>query len=91
MRLARPEYRGLYLALAREILAVTLARGVRPEAFDGFDPAAYLPDAPAGAARNRSTTSSRTIASRPRPTAASGATSPSASGPPKSTRSSASS
>jgi 2-dehydropantoate 2-reductase len=48
--LARPEYRGLYLALAREILAVARARGVRPEAFDGFDPAAYLPDAPAGAA-----------------------------------------
>jgi len=48
--LARPQYRGLYTALAREILAVALARGVRPEAFDGFDPAAYLPDAPAGAA-----------------------------------------
>ena len=48
--LARPEYRALYIALAREILAVARARGVRPEAFDGFDPAAYLPDAPAGAA-----------------------------------------
>lgn len=48
--LARSEYRGLYIAIAREILAVALARGVRPEAFDGFDPAAYLPDAPAGAA-----------------------------------------
>jgi len=48
--LARPEYRALYIALAREILAVALARGVHPEAFDGFDPAAYLPDAPAGAA-----------------------------------------
>jgi 2-dehydropantoate 2-reductase len=48
--LARSEYRGLYIALAREILAVVLARGVHPEAFDGFDPAAYLPDAPAGAA-----------------------------------------
>jgi 2-dehydropantoate 2-reductase len=48
--LARPEYRGLYIALAREILAVAKARGVRPEAFDGFDPAAYQPDAPAGAA-----------------------------------------
>ena len=48
--LARPEYRRLYLALAREILAVALARGVHPEAFDGFDPAAYLPDAPAHAA-----------------------------------------
>ena len=46
--LARPEYRELYVALAREILAVALARGVHPEAFDGFDPAAYLPDAPAG-------------------------------------------
>ncbi len=48
--LARREYRPLYIALAREILAVARARGVRPEAFDGFDPAAYLPDAPAGAA-----------------------------------------
>ena len=48
--LARPEHRGLYIALAREILAVARAQGVRPEAFDGFDPGAYLPDAPAGAA-----------------------------------------
>lgn len=48
--LSRPEHRGLYIALAREILAVALARGVRPEAFDGFDPAAYLPNAPRGAA-----------------------------------------
>jgi 2-dehydropantoate 2-reductase len=48
--LASAEYRGLYVALAREILAVARARGVHPEAFDGFDPAAYLPDAPAGAA-----------------------------------------
>jgi len=48
--LARPEHRPLYIALAREILAVAAARGVHPEAFDGFDPAAYLPDAPAGSA-----------------------------------------
>jgi 2-dehydropantoate 2-reductase len=48
--LARPEYRALYIALAREILAVARSRGVHPEAFDGFDPAAYLPDAPTGAA-----------------------------------------
>jgi 2-dehydropantoate 2-reductase len=48
--LARPQYRGLYIALAREILAVARSCGVHPEAFDGFDPAAYLPDAPAGAA-----------------------------------------
>jgi 2-dehydropantoate 2-reductase len=48
--LARPEYRDVYLALAGEILAVASARGERPESFDGFDPAAYLADAPAGAA-----------------------------------------
>jgi 2-dehydropantoate 2-reductase len=48
--LARAEHRPLYIALAREILAVAHARGVKPESFDGFDPAAYLPDAPAGAA-----------------------------------------
>jgi 2-dehydropantoate 2-reductase len=48
--LAMPKYRNLYIALAREILAVATARGVTPESFDGFDPSAYLPDAPAGAA-----------------------------------------
>ena len=48
--LARLEYRGVYIALAREMLAVGAARQVTPEAFDGFDPAAYLPDAPDGAA-----------------------------------------
>ena len=48
--LAMPAYRHLYAALAREILAVAKARKVTPEAFDGFDPAAYFPDAPAGAA-----------------------------------------
>jgi 2-dehydropantoate 2-reductase len=48
--LANPKYRNLYVELAREILAVAKARGVIPESFDGFDPAAYLPDAPAGAA-----------------------------------------
>lgn len=48
--LARPEHRDLYVALAREILAVAAARGIAPEAFDGFDPNAYRPDAPPGAA-----------------------------------------
>ena len=48
--LARPEHRDLYIALAREILAVSTAREVTLEAFDGFDPAAYLPAAPDGAA-----------------------------------------
>jgi len=48
--LAMPAYRPLYIALAREILAVAAARAVRPEAFDGFDPAAYLATAPPGTA-----------------------------------------
>jgi 2-dehydropantoate 2-reductase len=48
--LSRPEHRALYIALAREILAVAGARGVQCESFDGFDPMAYAPDAPAGAA-----------------------------------------
>lgn len=48
--LAMPEYRPLYIALTREILAVAAARNVRPEAFDGFDPGAYLASAPAGTA-----------------------------------------
>ncbi len=48
--LAMPEYRPMYIALAREILAVAAARGIKPETFDGFDPAAYLPTAPRGAA-----------------------------------------
>ena len=48
--LARPEHRDIYVAIAREILAVAHRRGVRPEAFDGFDPNAYSPDAPAGSA-----------------------------------------
>lgn len=51
--LADLTYRDLYIALAREILAVAGARGVTPESFDGFDPAAYLPGAPVdGAARS---------------------------------------
>lgn len=48
--LGLPACRPLYIALAREILAVATARSVLPEAFDGFDPAAYLSTAPPGAA-----------------------------------------
>jgi 2-dehydropantoate 2-reductase len=48
--LAMSEYRQLYVDLAREILAVSHARGVRPESFDGFDPSAYLSTATTGAA-----------------------------------------
>ncbi|MEO5800548.1 MAG: 2-dehydropantoate 2-reductase [Gemmatimonadales bacterium] len=45
-------YRPVYIGLAREILAVAAARAVTPEAFDGFDPAAYLPTASVNAAWN---------------------------------------
>ncbi len=48
--LAMSEYGDLWIALAREILAVAEARGVSPESFDGFDPASFLPSAPDGAA-----------------------------------------
>ena len=48
--LATSEYRDLYIALAREIVMVAVARRVTPEAFNGFDPAAYMPNAPLGAA-----------------------------------------
>ena len=47
--LAVAAYRPLYIALAREILAVAAARGISPEGFDGFDPSSYLPSAPKGA------------------------------------------
>jgi 2-dehydropantoate 2-reductase len=48
--LALPAYRHLYISLAREILAVAAARGVTPEAFNGFDPNAYSSTAEVGAA-----------------------------------------
>jgi 2-dehydropantoate 2-reductase len=57
--LAMPAYRHLYIELARETLAVAAARGVTPEAFDGFDPAAYMRTAIASeAARSRCTAAS---------------------------------
>jgi 2-dehydropantoate 2-reductase len=43
--LSMPKYRDLYIALAREILTVANARGIKPEAFDGFDPASHSLDA----------------------------------------------
>jgi 2-dehydropantoate 2-reductase len=44
--LAEPVYRPLYVALAREVLAVAAAQGVVPERFDGFEPQAFGPSAP---------------------------------------------
>ncbi|WP_235910573.1 ketopantoate reductase family protein [Deinococcus kurensis] len=43
--LARPEDRALYTELGREVLRVTAAHGVTPEAFNGFDPQAFRPGA----------------------------------------------
>jgi len=48
--LASPRHRGLLIALAREVEAVAVASGVKLEAFDGFDPAAFLPRASESAA-----------------------------------------
>lgn len=44
--LAAPEHRAVLTALAREVGTVSRAEGVRLEGFDGFDPDAFLPDAP---------------------------------------------
>jgi len=43
--LARERFRPLLVALAREVVAVAEARGVRLEGFDGFDPGAFGPGA----------------------------------------------
>lgn len=45
------EHRPLLIDLAREALAVAVARGVRPEAFDGFDPVPFMPGASEAGAR----------------------------------------
>ncbi len=44
--LDHPEYRTLYIALGQEVLRVAEALNVQPEAFNGFDPQAFLPDTP---------------------------------------------
>ncbi|GGR06073.1 ketopantoate reductase family protein [Deinococcus ruber] len=43
--LERPEDRALYVALGREVLRVAHAQNIVPEAFNGFDPAAFMPGA----------------------------------------------
>jgi 2-dehydropantoate 2-reductase len=40
------EHRPVLVQLGREVMRVAVVRGVRPEPFDGFDPAAFHPDAP---------------------------------------------
>jgi 2-dehydropantoate 2-reductase len=43
---ARPERFPVFDQLGREVMRVAAARGVRPVGFNGFDPAAFAPDAP---------------------------------------------
>jgi 2-dehydropantoate 2-reductase len=45
--LAAPRHRPVLTALALEVGAIAAASGIRPEAFDGFDPAAFAPQATA--------------------------------------------
>ncbi|HEY0479499.1 MAG TPA: 2-dehydropantoate 2-reductase [Kofleriaceae bacterium] len=49
--LALPQYFALYRALGVEILRVAAAEDVRPEGFNGFDPAAFRADADPAATR----------------------------------------
>ncbi len=49
--LARPENRAMYTELGREAMRVAAAHGVKPEAFNGFDPAAFVPGASDAAAQ----------------------------------------
>jgi 2-dehydropantoate 2-reductase len=44
--LAAPRHRAVLTAFGREVGAVAQAQGIRLESFDGFDPGAFLPDAP---------------------------------------------
>jgi len=48
--LAAPKYRSVFIALAREVEGVAVSSGVKLESFDGFDPAAFMPDASLAAA-----------------------------------------
>jgi 2-dehydropantoate 2-reductase len=41
--LALPEYRPIYIGLAREVLTVAHQHGITPEAFNGFNPNAFMP------------------------------------------------
>jgi 2-dehydropantoate 2-reductase len=38
-----PRHRALLIALGREVMAVAVAAGIKPESFNGFDPSAFLP------------------------------------------------
>ena len=44
--LDHPDYRALYIALGQEVLRVADALKIHPEAFNGFDPQAFMPNTP---------------------------------------------
>ncbi len=48
---ADPARTAAWVRLGREVMAVAVAKGVRPRGFAGFDPEAFLPGAPEAAAR----------------------------------------
>jgi len=48
--LARPELMPVWRALGREVNEVTLAEGITPMGFNGYDPQAFMPNAPRAAA-----------------------------------------
>ena len=49
--LASERHFAVFHRLGREVMAVARARGVQPLGFNGFDPAAFMPDAPESLAR----------------------------------------
>jgi 2-dehydropantoate 2-reductase len=50
--LASERHFPLWRGLGQEVMAVAAAKGVRCEAFNGFDPAAFAPDAPEASTRS---------------------------------------
>lgn len=44
--LARPEMMPVWRAIGREVNEVTLAEGITPMGFNGYDPSAFMPNAP---------------------------------------------
>ncbi|MCW5750026.1 MAG: ketopantoate reductase family protein [Alphaproteobacteria bacterium] len=48
---ADPKRERAWVALAREVMAVAVARGVKPRGFNGYEPAAFMPGAGLDAAR----------------------------------------
>ena len=43
---AAQQYQDIYIAIAQEVMRIAAARGIQPEAFNGFDPHAFMPGVP---------------------------------------------